>query len=79
MLLNNQWITEEIKMYLQTSESENKNMESHKTMGHSKSSSQREVYGNTGIPHQIRKTSNKQLNLTPIATRESRRNKTQSL
>ena len=43
MLLNNQWITEEIKMYLQTSESENKNMESHKTMGHSKSSSQREV------------------------------------
>ena len=47
-------------------------------MGYSKSSSKREVYSNTILPQEIRKTSNKQPNLTPIATRERRTKKTQS-
>ena len=39
-------------------------------MGHSKSSSKREVYGNKILPQETRKTSNKQHSLTPKATRE---------
>ena len=49
-----------------------------KTYGHSKSSSKREVYSNTILPQEIRKISNKQPNITPKATRERRKNKTQS-
>ena len=45
-------------------------------MGHSKSSSKREVYRDTGLPQETRKISNN-LNLMPKATKE-RRNKTQS-
>ena len=47
-------------------------------MGCSNSSSKKEVYNNTNLPQEIRKISNKQLNLTPKATRERRINKTQS-
>ena len=47
-------------------------------MGCSKISSKREVYNNTILPQETRKTSNKQPKLTPKATRERRRNKTQS-
>ena len=43
----------------------------------SKSSFKREVYSNTSLPHERRKISNKQSNLTPKGTRERRRNKTQ--
>ena len=46
-------------------------------MGCSKSSSKREVYSNTILPQETRKTSNKQSNLTPKGTRERRTNKTQ--
>ena len=49
-----------------------------KSMGHSKSSSKREVYSNTILPQETRKMSNKQLNPTPKGTRERRTNKTQS-
>ena len=49
-----------------------------KPMGCSKISSKREVYNNTILPQETRKTSNKQPKLTPKATRERRRNKTQS-
>ena len=45
-------------------------------MGHSKSSSKREVYRDTGLPQETRKISNN-LNLMPKATKE-RRNKTKS-
>ena len=38
----------------------------------------REVYSNKILPQETRKVSNKQLNLTPKATRERRTNKTQS-
>ena len=44
-------------------------------MGHSKSSSKREVYSNTVLLQETRKISNKQPNLTPKATRERRTNK----
>ena len=37
-------------------------------MGCSKSSSQREVYSNTILPQEIRKTSNRQPNFTPKTT-----------
>ena len=46
-------------------------------MGHSKSSSKREVYSDISLPQETRKISNKQPNLMPKATRE-RTNKTQS-
>ena len=44
-------------------------------MGCSKSSSKREVYGNTILPQETRNISNKQPNLTPKAIRERRTNK----
>jgi len=49
-----------------------------KSMDISKGSSEREVYSNSGLPQQIRKTSNKQSNLTPKGTRKTRPNKMQS-
>ena len=48
-------------------------------MGYRKSSSKKEVYSNTVLHKEIRKISNKQLNLTSKATREKRtKKKTQS-
>ena len=44
-------------------------------MGHSKSSSKREVYSNSISPQETRKISNKQSNLIPKATRERRTKK----
>ena len=46
-------------------------------MGYSKSSSKREVYSNTILPQEIRKTLNRQPNFTP-KTAGKRRTKTQS-
>ena len=46
-------------------------------MGSSKSSSKREVDGNTTLPQETRKFSNKQPKLKPKAARERRTNKTQ--
>ena len=43
-----------------------------KPMGCNKSSSKREVYCSTILPQETRKISNKQLNITPKATRERR-------
>ena len=48
-----------------------------KSMVCSKSSSQREVYSDIGLPQELRKISNKQHNLTPKGARR-RRNKTQN-
>ena len=45
-------------------------------MGCSKSSSKREVYSNTILPQEIRKTSNRQPNFTPKATGKRRIKKT---
>ena len=49
-----------------------------KPMGHSKSSSKKEVYSNAIVPQETRKISNKQPTLTPKAIREKRTKKTQS-
>ena len=46
-----------------------------KPMGCSKSSSKREVYSNSILTQETRKTSNKPSNLTPKATRERRTKK----
>ena len=42
-------------------------------MGYSKSSSKREVYSNTILPQETRKTSNTQLNFTPKTTGKTRK------
>ena len=42
-------------------------------MGHSKSSSKREVYDNTILPQETRKTWNRQPNFTPKTTEEKRK------
>ena len=49
-----------------------------KPMGHSKSSSKKEVYSKTFLPQETREISQKQPNLTPKATREKTTNKTQN-
>ena len=49
-----------------------------KPMGHSKSSSKKEVYSNSISQQETRKISNKQSNVILKATRERRANKTQS-
>ena len=80
MLLNNQWITEEIKEEIKKIPRD-KWQQKHddpKPMGCSRSSSKRVVYSSTILPQETRKLSNKQPNLTPKATRERRTNKTQS-
>ena len=43
-------------------------------MGSSKSSPKREVYSNTILPRETRKTSNKQPNFTPKTTRKKKNN-----
>ena len=64
MLLNNQWIIEEIKeeikRYIEKWQWRYNNP---KPMGHSKSSSEREVYSNTILSQERRKNANKQLTL----------------
>ena len=44
-------------------------------MGYSKSSSKREVYSNTILPQETRKTSNRQPHFTPKATGEKKEQK----
>ena len=78
MMLNNQWITEEIKQeikkYLEAND--NEDMDTPKPMGCSKSSSKRKVYSNTSPPQETRKSSNKQANIKPKADQERRTDKT---
>ena len=70
MLLNSCGVNEEIightKRYLKTKENKN----TPKSVKCSKSGTKKEVYGNTGLPQETRKISNKQPYLTPKATRE---------
>ena len=67
--LNNQQITEdierEVNKFAETKQWEHDNS---KPMGWSKSSSKREVYSNTVLPQETRKTSNRQPNFTPKIT-----------
>ena len=72
MSLNNQQVTEEIKREINSrTNSRNKWQWKHdnsKPVGCSKSSSKREVYSNTILPQEIRKTLNRQPNFTPKTT-----------
>ena len=69
MLLNNEWvkneIREEMKNFLETNENKLTNP---KPMGHSKGSPEREVHSNTGLPKKDRNISNKQPNPSPTRT-----------
>ena len=71
MLLNNQWITEEIKIYLETKrKSKNDNP---KPMVHNKSCSKMGIYSDTSLPQKTREISIP--NLTPKTSRGRRKNK----
>ena len=81
MLLNNQWITEEIKeeikKYLEANDNEDTTLQNlWDTYG--KSHSKRKVHSNTSPPQETRKSSNKQSNFTSKAARERRTDKTKS-
>ena len=69
MLLNNEWvkneIREEIKKFLETNENE---LTRPKLTGHNKGSTDREVHRDTGLPKKDRNISNKQSNPTPTRT-----------
>ena len=74
MLLNNQWITEEIKERSKNTWREIKAKHSDtKSMGCSKSSSKRKVYSDTRPIQETRKVSNKKPNLTTKGTRKRRK------
>ena len=76
--LNNQQVTEEIKREVKKI-SRRKWQWKHdisKSMGYSKSSSKREVYSNTILPQQTRKTLNRQPNFIPKTSGKRRIKKT---
>ena len=73
--LNNQQVTKEIKSEIKKCLETNDNS---KPMGCSKSSSKREVYSNTILPQERRKTSNRQPNFTPKTTGKRRTKVTQN-
>ena len=76
-LLNNQWITEEIKEEIKKDIEANDNKDATpQPMGSSKSHSKRKVYSNTSPPQETRKNSNKQANFTSKTAREGRTDKT---
>ena len=73
MFLNNQQVTEEIKRNQKISRNKWQwKRDNSKPMGCSKSSSKREVYSNTTLPQETRKTSNRQPNFTCRTTGKRR-------
>ena len=74
MFLNNQQVTEEIKMeikkFLETNDNENMTTQN---LWCSKSSSKREVNSNTILPQETRKTLKRQPNFTPKPTGKRRK------
>ena len=74
MFLNNQQVTKEIKReikkFLETIDNWKHN--NSKSMGCGKSSSKREVYRNTTLPQETRKTLNRQPNFTAKTTGKRR-------
>ena len=76
--LNNQQVTEEIKKFPETND--NENMTTQNLWDVAKSSSKKEVYNNTILPQETRKTSNRQSNFTPKTTwKEQQQKKTPKL
>ena len=78
MFLNNQQVTEEIKReitkFLEINDNENTTTQN---LWNTKSSSKREVYNNTILPQETRKTLNRQPNFT-LKQLEKRTKKTQN-
>ena len=72
MILNNQWITEEIKKKIKKFIEVNDNENTTQNYGIGKSSSKREVYNNTS---RNKKISNRQSNFTPKTTGKRRTTK----
>ena len=76
MFLNNQQVTDEskreIKEFLETNDNENTTQSLWNT---EKSSSKKEVYSNTILSQETRKTSNRQPNFTPKTTGKRRTKK----
>ena len=81
MFLNNQKVTEELKREIKKKLQKQMTMKTQqlKTYGCSKSSPKREVYSNTILPQQTRKTLNRQPNLTPKTTGKRRTKKTSKI
>ena len=79
MLLNNQWITEEIKEEIKNIPKDKwkRKHGNQKLMECSKKSSKGEVYSNKILSQETRKISNKQFILKTKATRERRKSKAQ--
>ena len=80
MFLNNQQVTDEskreIKKFLETNDNENTTTQS--LWDTEKSSSKKEVYSNTILSQETRKTSNRQPNFTPKTTGKRRTKKPQN-
>ena len=74
MFLNNQQVTEEIKREIKKilETNGNENTTTQNLWECSKSSPKREVYSNTILPQEIRKTQNRQPYFTPKKTRKRR-------
>ena len=72
MLLNNQWVTEEIKEEIKKylAAKWQRRYDTPKPMGCSKSCSKRKVYSNTSPPQEIKKSSKKQPNFISKAGQE---------
>ena len=77
MLLNNEWVNNEIlRKNLKSIWKQMKmNTQQPKTYGTHEGSPEREVHSNTGLPKKDRKISNKQPNPTSIRTRGTTTNK----
>ena len=79
MFLNNQQATEEIKREIKKFLEKKWQLKHHsKPMWCIKSSLKREVYSNTILPQETRKTSSRQPNFTPKTTGKSRMKKPQN-
>ena len=75
ILLNNQWLKEEIKQEIKNYLEGKKTHNFVKFIGCSKSSSKREVHSHIGIPQEARKFPNKQSNFIPKEILKSTRSK----
>ena len=79
MLLNNQWIIEEIKEEIKRyTETNDMKIQHPKPMGHSRSSSEREFYINTVLSQERRKMQINNLTLHLKASREGRTDEVQN-
>ena len=77
MLLNNQWVNKEIKEEVKKNTRIPVNMKT-QSLGHSNSSSKRDIYSAIGLPQETREISNKPSKPTPKETTKRRINTAQS-